>query len=169
MRLRMAFDEVRLYLQDGRDGLMEDPMHRIAALVMAALLPVAALAAEPGQQTPQKEATGKEATARAESWLALVDAGNYGKSWDEASSLFKLRVSAHDWAKAVQAARGPLGALQSRKATDTKFAHALPGAPDGDYVVITFHSAFAHKAEAVETVTMMQDAGSWRSAGYFIK
>ena len=31
---------------------------------------------------------------------------------------------------------------------------ALPGAPDGEYVVIQFETAFQNKARAVETVTL---------------
>ena len=42
----------------------------------------------------------------------------------------------------------------------------MPGAPDGEYVVIQYRAAFANKAEAVETVTPMLDkGGTWRCPG----
>ncbi|HWN92533.1 MAG TPA: DUF4019 domain-containing protein, partial [Verrucomicrobiae bacterium] len=46
----------------------------------------------------------------------------------------------------------------------------LPGAPDGEYVVIQYETAFENKASAVETITPMLDKdGSWRISGYYIK
>ena len=45
----------------------------------------------------------------------------------------------------------------------------LPGAPDGEYVVFQFDTAFQNKAMAVETVTFVRDAdGLWRAVGYFV-
>jgi hypothetical protein len=38
----------------------------------------------------QSESTA-EAQEAAESWLALVDDGKYGESWDEAASYFKAQ------------------------------------------------------------------------------
>ncbi len=47
---------------------------------------------------------------------------------------------------------------------------SLPGAPDGQYVVIQYESSFEHKKSAIETVTPSQGAdGHWRVSGYFIK
>jgi hypothetical protein len=51
-----------------------------------------------------------------------------------------------------------------------QFTRTLPGAPDGDYVVIQYRTRFEHKAAAVETVPPMRDAdGQWRVSGYFIR
>ena len=58
----------------------------------------------------------------------------------------------------------------SRQVISTKYATSLPGAPDGEYVVIQFKTSFENKASAVETVTPMKDPdGEWRVGGYFIK
>jgi hypothetical protein len=104
------------------------------------------------------------------SWLELTDADNYQQSWNQASSLFRNAVSLEDWTKALSAARGPLEALVSRSSKSAEFYRELPGAPDGEYVVLTFDSVFANKASAVETVTMMKDDdGAWRLSGYFIR
>ncbi len=47
---------------------------------------------------------------------------------------------------------------------------SLPGAPDGEYVVIQYRSEFENKSNAVETVTPMRDAdGEFRVSGYFIR
>jgi hypothetical protein len=117
------------------------------------------------QQKPEQMAQ-----ASAESWLALVDAGNYAQSWQEAAQLFKNAVSPEQWAKMAQAAREPLGKLQSRKLKGAAYTTTLPGAPDGEYVVIRYDSSFEHKQAAVETVTPTLDKdGKWRVSGYFIK
>ncbi len=47
---------------------------------------------------------------------------------------------------------------------------SLPGAPDGEYVVISYETSFTNKKSAIETVTPMLDKdGKWRVSGYFIK
>jgi hypothetical protein len=47
---------------------------------------------------------------------------------------------------------------------------SLPGAPDGQYVVIKFNTWFENKKSAIETVTPKMDKdGMWRVSGYYIK
>jgi hypothetical protein len=100
----------------------------------------------------------------------LTDSAKYGQSWDEASSLSKAAVTKADWEKAIGGGRGQLGALKARKVKSAVFTRTLPGAPDGEYVVIQFESQFENKAAAIETVTPMHDKdGAWRVSGYFIK
>jgi len=60
--------------------------------------------------------------------------------------------------------------LLSRKIIKTQSATSLPGAPDGNYLVMQFDTSFANKKSAVETVTFVREkAGNWRAAGYYIK
>ena len=111
-----------------------------------------------------------KATAAATAWLALTDAGQYQESWKRASSLFRASVTNTHWQSALQATRLPLGILKSRTVRSAKYTRSLPGAPDGEYVVIQFDSSFENKAAAVETVTPSREKdGSWRVSGYFIK
>jgi hypothetical protein len=70
----------------------------------------------------------------------------------------------------LETVRKPLGKLTSRKVNKTQSATSLPGAPDGQYVVVQFDTVFANQPSAVETVTfMLEKDGQWRAAGYFIK
>ena len=116
-----------------------------------------------------KKAAVRSAKAAATAWLGLVDKGQYEKSWGTAAELFKRAVSKSDWNKAMRAGRAPLGAVVSRKLKTAKYATSLPGAPDGEYVVIQFSSSFTKKKEAIETITPMLDGKAWRVSGYFIK
>jgi len=103
-------------------------------------------------------------------WLTLVDRGDAAASWEAAASLFKRAVSEEQWGRALGAAREPLGALVNRRLETARAATELPGAPDGEYVVFQFASAFEHKRAATETVTPMRDTdGAWRVSGYFIR
>jgi len=112
----------------------------------------------------------KAAQQSAQTWLALVDGGKYGQSWSEAAQLFKQAVTQSQWESAARGAREPLGKLQSRKLQSAEFRRSLPGAPDGEYVVIQYATSFENKKSAIETVTPMKDKdGVWRVSGYYIK
>ena len=116
-------------------------------------------------QTPEDAAEKS-----AEAWLDLVDQGRYGESWDEAASLVKRAVKKEDWERSVGGAREPLGAVLSRTVKSRTYTETLPGAPDGQYVVIQYETSFANKRSAVETITPMMDSdGRWRVSGYFIR
>jgi tetratricopeptide (TPR) repeat protein len=140
------------------------------------------LAAEPGNEdakeglakaeraaSRQREAF-KKAVPAAEHWLALVDEGKYGESWQAAAGFFKKMVTKEQWETAVGMARKPFGKLISRQVSSTAYTTTAPGAPDGEYVIITCNASYENKKDAIETVTPMLDSdGKWRVSGYFVK
>ncbi len=64
----------------------------------------------------------------------------------------------------------PIGKPVSRHLKSTRYAEELPGAPDGEYVVIEYETSFEKKRNGVETITSMKDSDErWRVAGYFVK
>jgi hypothetical protein len=131
------------------------------ALVLV-LLPIATMAQTVDQET--------EAVTAAEGWLALVDAGKYGESWKAASGFFKIAVPQGQWEQSLKAVRSPLGKLVSRKLLSKTYMTSLPGAPDGEYLVIQFETSFQNKKSAIETITPMKEKdGKWRVSGYYIK
>ncbi len=126
------------------------------------------LAVCPVVQAQQK--SEQLARQSAESWLALVDSGKYGESWEQALQFFKAAVTKEQWQSALRASREPLGKVLSRNLKSAAFTKTLPGAPDGEYVVIQYDSSFEHKQSAAETITPMLDKdGEWRVSGYYIK
>jgi hypothetical protein len=79
-------------------------------------------------------------------------------------------VTKEEWKSKLRASRDPLGKMLSRKLKGATYTKTLPGAPDGEYVVVQYESSFEHKQSAVETITPMLDKdGMWRVSGYFIK
>ena len=112
----------------------------------------------------------KEALKAAEEWLILIDNNDYSASWDNAAALFKQAITKEQWEEAIQPIRSAMGDLISRKVKSAKYTDSLPGAPDGEYVVIQFSTSFTNKKSAIETVTPMKDPdGKWRVSGYYIK
>ena len=120
--------------------------------------------------TAQDATKEKTAVAAAEKWLAIIDDGKYLDSWKEAADYFRAAVKQDQWEQSLLAVRKPLGKLISRKVKRTSYKTSLPGAPDGEYVVIQFETSFENKKSAIETITPMMDTdGSWRVSGYYIK
>jgi len=112
----------------------------------------------------------KVAELSAQRWLMSIDGGNYAESWNETSSFFRSVVTEPSWANSMNTFRQPLGGLVARKIKSAQPMTELPGAPDGQYVVMQFETSFANKKSAIETVTfMLEKDGQWKSAGYFIK
>ena len=112
----------------------------------------------------------KDALKAAEEWLILIDNNDYSASWDNAAALFKQAITKEQWAESFKALRPAMGDLISRNLKSATYTNSLPGAPDGEYVVIQFSSRFTNKKSAIETVTPMKDPdGKWRVSGYYIK
>ena len=106
----------------------------------------------------------------AQEWLAVVDAGKYPESWATMAEGFKKDVSKRKWKNAIAEIRQPLGRLVSRKFKSAAYSEELPGAPEGEYVVVQFDTSFEHKPVATEKVTLIlgQDL-IWRVSGYAVK
>jgi hypothetical protein len=109
------------------------------------------------------------AEAAALEWLTYVDAGESDTSWSNAGAMFKKQLTPQAWEDAAAGARKPLGIMRSRKVQTAQLASSLPGAPDGEYVVLQFASSFENKASGVETVATALEGGTWRVVGYFIR
>jgi hypothetical protein len=145
-------------------------MHRPIIGVIALAWTIAGGNSAAADEPAENPAATKAAVAVAEKWLSLVDEGQYAASWETAAAYFRNAIRQDQWDQAARAVRQPLGDLVSRKLKSTDVKTSLPGAPDGQYVVIQFETAFQFKQAAVETVTpMRQEDGTWAVSGYFIK
>ncbi|HEY8380279.1 MAG TPA: DUF4019 domain-containing protein [Nannocystis sp.] len=111
-----------------------------------------------------------EALAAAERWLALIDRGDAAASWAAAARLFQEAVDEPRWTQSLEAAQRPLGRPVARRIQSMNYATELPGAPDGEYVVLEYETTFEHKRKGAERVVMMKEPdGSWRAAGYYVR
>jgi len=138
--------------------------HQKIGILLLALFLGLCLAARASEE---KEVLAVEAS---KSWLALVDEGKHSESWETAAEYFKNAVTKEQWERSLMAIRKPLGKVVSRKLKSKEYKTTLPGAPDGEYVVIQYVTSFENKKSAIETVTPMLDKDSkWRVSGYYIK
>jgi len=116
-----------------------------------------------------KEAIAQAARS-ARDWLALVDRGEYGAAYDTAAAYLKGSIKRPEFEAKMLGARSPLGKLLSRTLDWARYMTTLPGAPDGEYVVMKFQSSFENRKSAVETISPMREKnGKWHVAGYYIK
>lgn len=133
----------------------------LVALLLWALVGMMPAAA----QDPRVSAA--QATAR--DWLVLTDAGNAGGSYASAGAKFRSALTAEQWAGALASVRTPLGAVVQRAFANGKTGKP-EGAPDGEYAVVVFRTAFQKKSDTAETLTMELEAdGKWRVIGYSIR
>jgi len=139
--------------------------------LLAILLPAEGTAAGSLQGTPGESAEAvKAAEVGARTWLALVDKGQYGASWDEASTNFKISVTKDAWEKALREVRAPFDPMGARERLLAEFRTELPNSPPGRYVVFQYRTAAAGGKRALETVIMVADGErGWRLAGAFIR
>ena len=84
-----------------------------------------------------------DAISAAEKWLSMVDSKKYTESWEKAAELLRRNADATAAVGAINA--GGAGAswkLVSRNVKTKTYMTSLPGAPDGEYVVIQFETSF---------------------------
>ena len=98
---------------------------------------------------------------RARQWLVLVDDKNYTQSWSEAGKAFQNRQKFAAWAANADMRRAPLGAVASRSLKSIDLGR-------NNIAVIRYDTVFAHKAAAVETLTLAFENGSWSVTDYAV-
>lgn len=142
---------------------MRPPISRrraVAGLALAWLLPSLAQAQDPRAALVQRAAR---------EFVALADALDAAASHAAAGKRFRDAMTVARWGDALTKARAPLGAVQQRALTVTRFERSFRGLPDGDYAVIEFRAAFAAKSGVREVVNLEREAdGTWRVIGYFL-
>ncbi|NOY64764.1 MAG: DUF4019 domain-containing protein [Nitrospirae bacterium] len=112
----------------------------------------------------------EKAEKAAKAWLLLIDEGKYEESWETASVYFRNSITKEKWVKMLTTVRMPLGRLVFRRLDTITYKSYLPGAPDGEYMIVQFKTSFENKKSAIETITTMLDRdGNWRVAGYYIR
>ena len=111
---------------------------------------------------PSANATGTDAALPTiQTWLELVDGGQYAESWRQASESFHAMVTQDEWVDKVESVRKPLGKLLSRKVEKTE--------PNGSYFVAKFDSSFEGLKAASETATVVLETnGQWKTVAYLI-
>jgi hypothetical protein len=134
---------------------------RLVVIIVLVLLCCQAFAADAKEAAAAKFATD---------WLALLDAGKYDQCWKQTSPSFQSSIRKDKWESQLGHSRHLLGKIRARKLVSAVYTNKLPGAEDGDYVVVTFFSSFERLGSGIETVIpQLQPDGSWKISGYGVK
>lgn len=154
----------------------------VGVLVLALAIPAAAQTVAPksdAKKAPEKVAattTGPAdpdvalAKKAALAWLALVDAGKYEATWDEAATSFQKAQSKADWARGLGGARPTKGKLITRTFSNHEIRTNLPNYPPGKYITVRFNCVFEKQKDGAESVTFIKDGTrGLRMMSYFLK
>jgi serine/threonine protein kinase/signal peptidase I len=99
-----------------------------------------------------------------EKWLALMDTGDYAKSWETAAPYFRGKISKEEWVGKLETIRRPLGEILSRKPI------SMENTVMGTRYEAKYTSVFECLPAAMETVTYAkQPGGEWQPIGYLIR
>jgi hypothetical protein len=162
---------------------MEGPEVRILSLFGGIVLALASVAASFAQQPPGPQTNDpgpgpnvdphtveeQAAERQALGFLGYLDHGRFADSYAYTGMLIRSQLDREAFASQVEKARAGTGKIQSRELIDAGYATSVPGAPEGQYVVLHYHSSFAKRSDTVETLTLAFANGYWRVSGWYIK
>jgi Protein of unknown function (DUF4019) len=127
--------------------------------------------AEPGAgqgtdpHAPEEQAAERQALG----FLGYLDHGRFADSYAYTGMLIRGQLDREAFASQVEKDRAGTGTIQSRELVDASYTTTLAGAPEGQYVVLRYHSSFANRPDTVETLTLAFAKGYWRVSGWYIK
>lgn len=120
--------------------------------------------------TPVTEMPSDEDAAResVDTWMALLDAGNYSEAYEATGSFFKEEVTAEEFLNSMQERQAILGAVESRTLSSTQRLSTLPDAPPGAYFVFELDGVYELRPTARERVTAVSESGGWPIVGIYL-
>ncbi|HEX7324854.1 MAG TPA: DUF4019 domain-containing protein [Rhodanobacteraceae bacterium] len=128
------------------------------------------------QLTPQQRAALEKQNQilekYAESITAMIDNGQVGQVWDQASPVAKHVVTRADFVKAVDAERAKLGKVKSRKLLGVTRSLSKGGKlPEGLYVNVNYETQFTNAAKPQRELVSfhLDNDKTWRLSGYTIE
>lgn len=120
-------------------------------------------------QRPSKEQAAA-ATQAALAFLQQVDAGQFAQSWQMTAAATRETIGEQEWVAHLAKVHAITGPVVTRTEASMALSDPVDKGQEGVYIVITYATAYQHKADAGEIVTvMLAPDGVWRVAGYYIK
>jgi hypothetical protein len=139
------------------------------AVLTAGLLQTPLIAMQGPPQADPHAAEESAAQRQALGFLGYLDEGRFADSYAYTGMLLRARADREAFAAQIEKARAGTGALQARELIDATYNTSVEGAPEGQYVILHYHSNFASRPDTVETITLALAKGYWRVDGYYIK
>jgi hypothetical protein len=139
------------------------------AVLTVGLLQTPLIAMQGPPQADPHAAEESAAQRQALGFLGYLDEGRFADSYAYTGMLLRARADSEAYAAQIQKARAGAGTLQARELIDAAYNTSVEGAPQGQYVILHYHSNFANRQDTVETITLALAKGYWRVDGYYIK
>ena len=105
---------------------------------------------------------------QADQWLALVDAGDYGKAYDALSESTRKELPRAEFVKTTEELRDYVGKLQMRKFKSVEFVTNPPGPPEGEYSAVQYETALQNRP-VTEAVEFRLEDGKWGVIRYYMR
>ena len=139
------------------------------AVLTVGLLQTPLIAMQGPPQADPHAAEELAAQRQAMGFLGYLDDGRFADSYAYTGVLLRAQADRELFTSQIQKARAGTGALQARELIDAAYNTSVEGAPEGQYVILHYHSNFANRPDTVETITLALAKGYWRVDGYYIK
>jgi hypothetical protein len=107
-----------------------------------------------------------EALSVAREWVAEIDAGKYEQSYIDGGTALHDKVPQDTWIKILKTERPLLGKLISRQETSHSYKPNGYEGAEGEFMTVSYHSAFENKPAEVEHIVLRREDGKWRGVGY---
>lgn len=174
---------------NGHGWRMSRPMLIGGVILMSIILSLIALAvASPEAGNPEASQAPEtvtavqteetESIAAARQWLALIDAGDWAGSYAATGQSFKDLNSLEVWTKVAGETQPTFGNVLSRTTAEvqakgdesgrTLISEEFVPAPPAGYQMVKFKTNFSAKPDAIETLTLVKEDGTWKVVGYWI-
>jgi hypothetical protein len=139
------------------------------AVLTTGLLQTPLIAMQGPPQADPHAAEELSAQRQAMGFLGYLDDGRFADSYAYTGTLLRAQADRELFTAQIQKARAGTGALQARELIDAAYNTSVEGAPEGQYVILHYHSNFANRQDTVETITLALAKGYWRVDGYYLK
>jgi hypothetical protein len=106
----------------------------------------------------------------ARGWLADLDAGRYGTTWENADPLLKESMPKVTWETGLDKARAPLGVALTRKLRQAGCTRGTQADPEAEICLIQYDTQFENRMLGDERLTVLRGRdGTWRVASYALR
>jgi hypothetical protein len=149
-------------------------MKVVSAGFFALLLAACTVSFSPDDSSDLPQATGGtpqqqiEAEKSAREFLAMIDRGEFDRTWDLAGPALRDQTSKFTWTNMLKLTSKTLAGGSTRDLEGFGFSTKIDAnVPVGDYVLVQFKGV-SDRITTTEKVVMQRDQSKWKIIGYFV-
>jgi len=116
-----------------------------------------------------EQQTDLAAIVAAENFVQTLDKSEFLAAWNQTGTVNQSYTDHPEWFKKILAVRPHLGEVTERSLEKLSRHANWVGLPDGDYLRVSFTTAFQHKKDSLETVVLFKEQGIWVVSSYHLR